>query len=277
MLRGLPEARGSIGLARGYKYLQTLHADGAVPYYFTTILDENSNAKVLLTSGRAGIPTYTPIAHLITYLIPLTKKRMEQGTRNSVSRVDQRQLPDAVSFLQEWNSRYQFAPVYTLEYMLGQSNLLPCFSWQNFYVYREQSKVMGTLGVWDQQSFKQTVVTAYSRKMQFIRPFYNLFASITGNPRLPEAGADIKILYAVCLSGNKVGFGSLLHQIFIDWFGKVYDYLSVGICEDNELSSVASRYATQHISSTVYLVYWQDTSVLVPEMSLPVHLEVATL
>src|SRR5690349_5043413 len=28
MLRGIPEARGNIGLARGYRYLQTLHADG---------------------------------------------------------------------------------------------------------------------------------------------------------------------------------------------------------------------------------------------------------
>ena len=40
MLRGTPEARGNIALARGYRYLQTLHADGAVPYYFTTILDD---------------------------------------------------------------------------------------------------------------------------------------------------------------------------------------------------------------------------------------------
>src|SRR5947209_6357965 len=52
MLRGLPEARGNIALARGYRYLQTLHADGAVPYYFTTILDENADARMLLTSGR---------------------------------------------------------------------------------------------------------------------------------------------------------------------------------------------------------------------------------
>ena len=277
MLRGLPEARGNIALARGYKYLHTLHADGAVPYYFTTILDDNTDAKVLLTSGRAGLPTYRPVARLITYLIPLTRNRMGKGTRNAVSRGDQRQLADAVTFLQEWNSQHLFAPVYTLEDMLGQSNLLPCFSWENFYVYREHGKVMGTLGVWDLQPFKQTVVTAYSRKMQFIRPFYNLFASIKGIPRLPRAGANIHILYAVGLSGNKHVFASLLNQVGADWSGKGYDYLSVGICEGSELSSVASRYATQAISSTVYIVYWQDTSVLLPETSIPVHLEIATL
>ncbi len=69
---------------------------------------------------------------------------------------------------------------------------------------------MGTLGVWDQQSFKQTVVTAYSKKMQFIRPFYNLLACMQGNPRLPRAGANINILYAALLSRNKPVFTELM-------------------------------------------------------------------
>ena len=277
MLRGVPEARGNIALARGYRYLQTLHADGIVPYYFTTILDDNTDAQVLLTSGRAGLPVYKPVARLITYLIPLTKKRRGVESSNPVSRVDQDQLPDVVAFLQEWNSRYQFASVYTLQDILGQSNLLPHFSWENFYVYREHGKVMGTLGVWDQQSFKQTVVTAYSRKMQFIRPFYNLLAYMQGNPRLPRAGANINILYAALLSGNKPVFTELLNQVCRDWSGKGYDYLSVGLCEGNERVSSASRYAARQLSSTLYIVYWQDTNVLLPEMNLPVHLEIATL
>src|SRR5579859_1753241 len=91
MLRGIPEARGNIALARGYRYLQTLHADGAVPYYFTTILDDNTDAKALLTSGRAGLPVYKPVARLITYLIPLRRNRIRirKGTSNPVSRIDQ--------------------------------------------------------------------------------------------------------------------------------------------------------------------------------------------
>jgi hypothetical protein len=62
MLRGITEAPGNIALARGYRYLQTLHADGAVPFYFTTVLDDNTTAKALLTSGRARLPVYKPIA-----------------------------------------------------------------------------------------------------------------------------------------------------------------------------------------------------------------------
>ncbi len=277
MLRGLPEVRGNIAFARGYRYLQALHADGAVPYYFTTILDDNTAAKALLTSARAGLPIYKPLACLITYLLPLRRNWMGKGGSSAVCRVDQQQLPKAVSFLQAWNSQYQFAPVYTLEDMLGQTKLLPHFSWENFYVYHEHAKVSGTLGVWDQQSFKQTVVTAYSRKMRYIRPLYNLFAAITGTPGLPRAGAEIKVLYAAFLSGSKNVFAALLNQVRRDWSGKGYDYLSVGFCEDNELSSVVARYATQQLSSTVYVVYWQDANVLLPETSMPVHCEIATL
>jgi hypothetical protein len=277
MLRGVPEARGNIALARGYRYLNTLHTDGAVPYYFTTILDDNTDAKNLLTSARGGLPVYKPLARLITYLIPLRRNRQRKSAGNAVSRVDQHQLPRAMAFLQQWNSQHQFAPVYTLEDMLGQSKLLPGFCWENLYIYQVHSEICGTLGVWDQHSFKQTVVTAYSRKMQLLRPFYNVYATITGNPGLPPTGAEIKLLYASFQSGSESAFEALLNQVRIDWSGKGYDYLSIGVCEDSKLSPMASSYATQQISSTIYVVYWQDANVSLPEADRPVHLEIATL
>lgn len=277
MLRGVPEARGNIALARGYRYLRELHADGAVPYYFTTILDDNVEAKNLLTSARGGLPVYKPLAQLITYLIPLRRNRSHKNTNNTVSRVDQHQLSEAVAFLQQWNSRYQFAPVYTLADILGQSKLLPAFCRENFYVYQEHDEIRGTLGVWDQQSLKQTVVTAYSRNMQLLRPFYNLYAAITGNPGLPPTGSEIKVLYASFLSGSEIAFEALLKQTLKDWSGKGYDYLSIGVCADNPLSPLAARYATQRISSTIYIVYWQDEGVTLPQTDTPVHVEIATL
>ena len=278
MLRGLPEVRGNIAFARGYRYLHTLHADGAVPYYFTTILDDNTNAKVLLTSGRGGLPIYQPLARLITYLIPLTLNPLGKNVDSAVCAViDQPQLAEANAFLQQWNSQYQFAPVYTPQDMPGQSCLLPAFSWENLYVYRERGKVMGTLGVWDQESFKQTEVTAYSRKMQCIRPMYNLLAFMRGHPRLPRVGARINVLYAAFVSGDPSAFAALLKRVCQDWSGKGYDYLSVGLCEHHEFSPIVSRYATQRIASTVYIVYWKDTDVTLPDTSRPVHLEIATL
>jgi hypothetical protein len=278
MLRGIAEVRGSIAFTRGYRYLHTLHADGAVPYYFTTILDDNINARTLLTSGRANLPVYKPLAQLLTYLIPLRKNRSRQRSNSLVSRVDRNQLPEALNFLQNWNSQHQFAPVYTLTDLLGESKLLPGFSWENLSVYQERGKVCGTLGVWDQQFFKQIVVTAYSRKMRYVRTFYNLFAALVGNPGLPALGAEVKLLYATCLSGDANVFKALLHQACVDWSNRGYDYLSVGICGKNQLAATAARYATECIASTVYIVYWpQDAQVSLPGTDKSIHLEVATL
>ena len=72
-------------------------------------------------------------------------------------------------------------------------------------------------------------------------------------------------------------FAELLRQVCRDWSDRGYDYLSVGLCDDNELSAVVSRYAVQRISSTVYVVYWQDGDAVLPDLHKAVHLEVATL
>jgi hypothetical protein len=277
MLRGVPQARGNIGLARGYRYLKELHGDGAVPYYFTTILDDNAEAVQVLTSGRAGLPIYQPLARLVTYLIPLARRRQGQLTSGTVSRGERNLLAQAVAHLNEWNRRYQFAPVYTLQDMIGETDLLPGFSWENLYVFRDGEKVVGTLGVWDQAAFKQTVVTAYSRQMQAMRPIYNLFAAARGLSRLPEAGASITILYAAFASGDTPVFAELLDHARTDWYNAGYDYLAVGFAAESECASLAARHATQRIDSTLYVVSWPDQAVALPEAGKPVLVEIATL
>lgn len=282
MLRGITQSRGNIALARGYQYLKRLHADGAVPYYFTTILDDNSEAVRLLTSGRGGLPIYRPFARLVTYLIPLTRRgghlgRAQPTPGETVSRGERELLTPAVAQVAEWNSRYQFAPVYTTRDLAGESELLPGFSWENLYTYRKGGQVVGTLGVWDQAAFKQTVVTAYSPRMQLARPAYNLYASVRGIPRLPPAGSSIRVLYAAFASGDGPVLAALLDQVRRDWSGMGYDYLAVGFSAGSDGAAVASSRATQQIASTLYVVYWSDSLVSLPQDTRPVHVEIATL
>jgi len=279
MLRGVPESRGNIGLARGYQYLKRLHADGSVPYYFTTMLDENAPAMELLTSARGGLPIYHPFARLVTYLIPLTGRYRASGLEGTVTRVRREELDEAVAHLNEWNNRHQFAPVYTLPDILGETPLLPAFSWDNLYVCRNgpDEKIRGTLAVWDQESFKQTVVTAYSSKMQAVRPLYNLYAAVRGVLTLPPTGRNIKLLYAICVSGDAEAFAHLLRRALAESHGRGYDYLAVGFSAEHECAAYADRLATQRIKSTLYGVHWPDDAVTLPQQGRPVHTEVATL
>lgn len=279
MLRGVPESRGNIGLARGYQFLKRLHADGSVPYYFTTILDENTAAMELLTSARGSLPIYHPFAHLVTYLIPLTGRHRATGPGEIVTRVRRGQLDEAVAHLNEWNSRHQFAPVYTLPDILGMTPLLPAFAWENLYICRDGpgEGIRGTLAVWDQEAFKQTVVTAYSPRMHAVRPLYNLYAVARGIPTLPPAGRSIKLLYATCVSGDGVAFAHLLRWVCAEWHGRGYDYLAVGFSTEHECATYAERLATQRIKSTLYAVHWPEDAVTLPQQGRPVHTEIATL
>ncbi len=278
-LRLLPEVRSSMTLVRGYKFLRGLHGDGEVPYYFTTILDENRYAKLILESGRASMPSYVPVGMFVTYLIPLRKK-VSCKLRHEVLSANEDALPEAHGCLSEWNSRHQFAPAYTLDDISGQTELLPNFSFGDLYVCKERGEVVGTLGVWDQQSFKQTVVTDYSAKMKAVRPFYNGIARLRGHPTLPSVGESVRFVHAAFVSSkddNLEVFGSLIDKACSDWSGRGHDYLLVGLSEGHKLAAVARKMALRELKSRIYLVHWPEEKVILPENGKVVHLEVATL
>lgn len=278
-LRLLPEVRSGMTLVRGYKFFRSLHGDGAVPYYFTTILNENRYAQQILEGGRVGMPTYVPIGMLVTYLIPIRKK-VSRKLRYEVLSCNADTLPQAYECLSKWNGRHQFAPAYTLADLSGDTGLLPSFSPKDLYVCKERGEVIGTLGVWDQQSFKQTIVADYSAKMKAVRPFYNGIARLRGRPTLPNVGESIRSIHAAFVSAkdnNTEIFESLIDKACSEWSGYGHDYLLVGLSEENKLAAVARRFASRELKSRIYLVHWPEEKVTLPKNGGLVHLEVATL
>ncbi len=278
-LRVTAEARSGMTLVRGSKHIHKLHLDGKVPYYVTTILDENKYAQQILESGRVGMPVYIPIGMFVTYLIPI-KNKVSFKLKKQVIPCDASTLASAHKCLNQWNSRYQFAPVYTLDDIAGETNLLPNFFPKDMYVSMDEGRVVGTLGVWNQQSFKQTVVTNYSALVRKVKPFYNGVAKALGRPTLPEIGESFKFVCASFVSAeddNPKVFEALINKARSDWSGLGHDYLVVGLSEENKLSSVAHRLAERELRSKVYLVHWPNDMLVLPERLRVIHLEVSTL
>jgi hypothetical protein len=278
-LRLLPEVRSSMTLVRGYSFLRSLHGDGEVPYYFTTILNENRYAQQILESGRVGMPIYVPVGMFVTYLISIRKK-VSRKLRHEVLSCSKDTLPQAHMCLSEWNGRHQFAPAYTLDDLSGGTGTLPNFSPKDLYVCKERGEVVGTFGVWDQQSFKQTIVTDYSARMKEVRPFYNGIARLRGHPTLPSVGESIRSVYASFVSSkddNTEVFESLIDKACSDWSGRGHDYLLVGFSEGHKLASVVRRLATRELRSRIYLVHWPEEKVILPQNGGVAHIEVATL
>lgn len=68
-LRSKRSARGLTFLARAYRFMRTECDRSELPLYITSILEENKSARKILESGRAGLPSYVPIASLVTVLL----------------------------------------------------------------------------------------------------------------------------------------------------------------------------------------------------------------
>ena len=59
-LRSFPRGRHGWGLFRGFRAIAELEKAAPNELTFTTILEDNPEARALLTSGRPGLPKYIP-------------------------------------------------------------------------------------------------------------------------------------------------------------------------------------------------------------------------
>lgn len=281
-LRGLPEVRRGTLLARGYHFLKDLHADGRVPYYVTSIFDDNQYASELLTSRRAGLPVYHPLGRLNTYLIPLYGLRRQPRPSEEVIRgASGDLLRAAVERINSYNQGHQFAPWYSSEHFQAVSHMLPGFCSENLFCYRDDGGVTATLGVWDQTSFKQSVVTGYSWRYRLASPVCAAGAWLGLAPRLPEIGGSFPYLYAAFLShlpGCLPHLEALLLTALRDWSRKGYGYLMAGCHDASPVNELLQRYSVSRKSSSLYLVYWEDMlDSPLPSFDPIPHLEIATL
>ena len=277
-LRALPEYRAGTLLVRGYKFLKTLHKDKAAPYYFTTILCENQVAKNILTSKRAGLPTYQEYAKLSTFLLPLYRSKKNKPSLKPFG-MQKTDLNSAVTCINKFNQAFQFASVYSVSDFLGENSLLPAFKPAHLYGVKRNGQVVATLGIWDQQSFKQSVVAGYSPALSLLRPASNLLAKAGLTPYLPKTGEVFPYLHSIAVSylpGHYHDFFELLEAVTNHWSNKGYAYLSIGVDQRHPLAPNLKGIAATQLLSTLYLVYWNDDFEM-PSSGSITHVEVATL
>ena len=110
-LRLVPGVQRSGALARGYAALKRLHDENPVPAYLTTVLESNTEAAGLLTSGRAGLPHYLDRGRHFTYAVNLNRRprRFRPGSL-AIRRGGEIPLERLTAFLNQCGSQRQFFP-----------------------------------------------------------------------------------------------------------------------------------------------------------------------
>ena len=215
----LPAFRGTGLLARGYRYLHKLHQDGRTLLYLTTIAQGNETALRVLTTGRGGLPSYHFAGVYHTLVMPVRDAwRSTNGHAPDVS--IRRATPDdrstLIRFLQSQGTSRQFFPVYELPDFFTSAGTFHGLRPDELLLAFRQGTLIGTLGAWDQQAFRQVVVDGYSDHLRWTRPFYNGWARLRKRPALPRPGASFPFLTAslpVVQHDDIAVFEALLRQL----------------------------------------------------------------
>jgi hypothetical protein len=263
-LRSLPEYRNRSLLARGIAYLRQLHADGRAKIYLATISEGNDEAIRILTSGRTGLPTFHPAESYLGLAIPIPTRRRRQITEagDATIRPARREdLPEIIEFLHKWGPRRQFFPDYKQDDFFHDGATFKDLAPADILLARRKDQLIGTVGSWDQHSFKQSIVEGYSTALKWLAPVYNSWAKIRGRPAIPRPGTELRYLTAaipVVADDNEEVFLALVRAVLAKASGGEQHYLMLGLHERDPLLPAARRLGGRTYAGRLYLACWED-------------------
>lgn len=283
-LRALPAYRSQGLVARGYAFLRELHADGRTPSYLTTVAKGNNRSLPILTSGRAGMPSYRFSGNYHTMVLPITRRRRLSSQIDTSVRVREAthdDLQDVIKFLQVVGPTRQFFPCYRQRDFFGKDASLRDLVPSDLLLAFCGRQLVGTLGGWDQRAFKQSVVERYASPLRWSRPIYNTWARLRGLPGLPPLGTAFRCLTGavpLVLNDKPNVFLALLETLLEKIAHRPCDYLLIGMHESDPLLPLLQPYQTGCYLTQTYLVCWDDDENSLPEFGKrPVYMELGCL
>lgn len=259
-LRVDKQYRGRKIVSNAWKFLYEMHQQSNVPYYLTSIIKDNYNAKRALFSKKEGKPRFIKIGDYTTFVINLYKKKRELASDLKVTRASVNDLAAIIDCLNRNGKKKQFYPSYKKEDFLN-SQKLKDFQIKDFFIAKRNDKIAGVVGVWDQTTFKQVVVKEYRGGMRIFKPFYNFCAKIFSFSPLPETKDSFNCLYLsfIAIDNNdKDIFRAIIRRIYNQFLGKKCAYLTLGLANNDSLSDVAREFFSVKYKSEIYLVTYKE-------------------
>lgn len=261
-LRLRREHRDSRALLRGARFFRELHRDGTVRLYTTTILESNTDAARLLTSGRLGLPRYVERGRYVC--AALRSKRATHRAATDAGLVVRAAGPaDAPGILALWErhgARRQFCPRYTLAELERGTGALRGLALEDVALALRGDTIVGTAAAWDQSGFRQSVIHRYSRPLGVARPLYNLWTAVSGRPKLPPAGAPLayRVLALTAVDDDEPAvLDELLDHLLAHRLAPG-SFLLAGLHERDPLLPVIEQRATIHYDARLYVVFWDE-------------------
>lgn len=257
-LRIRPDCRSGTLLARGYRFLRELDADGRAEFYITTLSVGNEVAASALVAGRAGLPYYRRIGRLNTWVIPRRPLRTKRETELTIRPIDDDSTPALISFLERAAGEREFVPCYREQDLRLPSDGFRGMRPSDLKGLWLDNQLVATLGVWDQRVMKQIVVERYGWWLTAARPIYNLVAPVIGRPRFPRPGGCLPLVCAMLPLATRAGrhrFGELIDCVAADLPPGV-DGIMFGLSANDPLAEPVRSRAIHMYPADIYLVSW---------------------
>lgn len=249
-------------LRRGYEFFRELQRDTPADFYFTSIASDNVRARNFLERGLPGMPRYEFIGEFVTVVLSARRQypRRHFASHKPPCANLETGLPAPVLFINEHTRQHQFAPCWSAEEM---SALKPLgLSKEDFLISHDARRMNGCAALWDQRSFKQTVIRGYAPWLAFMRPALNAVSPVTGNPRLPAAGetlANAFISHLAIAAVEPEALIRLLTELCRVSAQHDIELLTVGFAgNDPRLAVVRGNFRCHEYRSRLYLVRWPD-------------------
>jgi hypothetical protein len=265
-LRVLPEYRNLGLVARGYATFRKLHGDGRVPFYLTTIANGNRTALKILTSRRAGLPTYHPAGTYQTIVIPIPRRKKRYTSlmfeRGSKATIRPATIADLATLLDFWATvgpQRNYFPRLEQNDFLSPHGMMRGLSLDQILLAEQDGRLVGTLAAWDQHDYRQSVVSAYHGGLYWLRWLYNIGACSMGRPALPRPGDSFHYVMGalpVVADDKESVFTALLEGLLDRLAGGAYTHILIGLHEADRLLLVLKRYQIACYMTHLFLVSW---------------------
>ncbi len=247
--------RGYLIPMRAIAFVRNLVTTGWPEIWFTALADENPEAAAIFAERPR--PSFPPLElvsrfHTLGITVRSQPRRGQRGI--GIRRGDDVGLAPIVKFLRLHGRKREFFPVYE-EQDFSESDRTPGFAVRDFLVAVDGNEIAGVCGVWDQSSFKQTIVHGYRGWLGKVRPVLNAVAPLVGMGALPPIGDRIEsasLSFLAVRDDDLDVFRWLLRAAIGLSHAMGKKYLLAGFSERDPLLRVARRFRHVLYRSSMY-------------------------
>mgnify|MGYP001603560316 FL=1 len=259
-LRLKPEYRSLSLLGRGFRLFKEVHSSRDAKLYLATITDENIRAEKVLLSGRGGLPSFRDHGELRTFVLRPAQFRGDLGEKPfAIRRANESDVQALLRFLNKNGPKRQFFPMYEADdFVCG---LLQGLKMEDVFLAIKNEEIIGSLGFWDQSSYKQNIVHRYSRRLKNVRWVFNAHAFLVGRPLLAKENTILAVRTgAICCvkdDDKNVLRALLRHGLAEPRFKKIH-FVVLSFHEKDPLIEVVEGFRHFVYRSRLYVIHWED-------------------